>query len=466
MNEREHEHITPERPALPPPADGNGHPPILLLPPNQLDETIPEAFGRSMRDDLPEAFGKPPKQNRKQEKKSKKKSDKDEDEDDQDEEGKEDDEKDENENKDEDDDDEKDDEKKEDKDEDKDKPKKPPFYKRPIPMIIIGSILILAIIIGLIWWLHARQFETTDDAFIDGHIIPISPNVAATVANVWIDDNWHVKKGDKLVDLDPKDFQVIVNQMTANFAAAQNRVIEAQVQLDVSQANVGEARAQITIAQANFENANRDYERFSQLSERARSQQQLDNATAAQKTAGAQVEQAKARLTAAQANVANAQTAIKTAQASADRAAADLHQAQINLGYCTITAPEDGMITKKNVEPGVYVDKAQPLFSIVPDNVWVTANYKETQLDLIRVGQSVTIKVDAYTDRTFHGKVDSIQNGSGVRFSLLPPENATGNYVKIVQRVPVKIVFDQGETNDKNHVLGPGMSVYPEIKVR
>ena len=197
-----------------------------------------------------------------------------------------------------------------------------------------------------------------------------------------------------------------------------------------------------------------------------RSQQQLDNASAAQKTAAAQVAQANARLTAAEASAADAQAAIKTSHASADRAAADLQQAKINLGYCTIAAPEDGMITKKNVEPGMYVDKAQPLFSIVPNNVWVTANYKETQLDLIRVGQPVTIKVDAYTDREFHGKVDSIQNGSGARFSLLPPENATGNYVKVVQRVPVKIVFDSGETEDKDHVLGPGMSVFPEIKVR
>jgi membrane fusion protein (multidrug efflux system) len=333
-------------------------------------------------------------------------------------------------------------------------------------MIVIGALLIVGIIVGIVWWLHARQFESTDDAFIDGHVIAISPNVAATVGSVYIDDNWRVKKGDLLVQLDPKDYQVVVDQMQANLAAANDKLQQATVQLSVARANVGEAQAQLQIAQANSENADRDYARFSQLSERARSQQQLDSATAAQKSSAAQVEQAKAHLLAQQASVGDAEVAIKSAQAGVATADANLSQAKINLGYTRITAPEDGMITKKNVEPGMYVEKAQPLFSIVPANVWVTANYKETQLDLMRVGQPVTIEVDAYSDRVFHGKVDSFQNGTGERFTLLPPENATGNYVKVVQRIPVKIVFDDGELNDQNHQLALGMSVIPKVKVR
>jgi membrane fusion protein (multidrug efflux system) len=352
------------------------------------------------------------------------------------------------------------------KEEEKKEPEKPPFYKRPVPMLILSVLLVLAIVAGVIWWLYARQFESTDDAFVDGNVIAISPNVSATVLAIHIDDNWRMKKGDLLVELDPRDFQVVVDQMQASLVGAQERVREARVQLDVAKANVLQSQAELVVAQTNAENARRDYERFAHLKKESRSQQQLDNVNAAMKSNDAQVEQARAKLTASQANVADAEVGIKTADATARRAQADLDQARINLGYCKIWAPTDGIVTRRNEGPGIYAQKGDPLFSLVPTEVWVTANYKETQLGLMRVGQDVTITVDTYSGRVFHGKVNSIQNGTGSKFTLLPPENATGNYVKIVQRVPVKIVFDPGELENTNVLLAPGMSVEPKVKVR
>ena len=345
-------------------------------------------------------------------------------------------------------------------------PKGPPFYKRPVPMLILGVVLIVGIVGGVLWWLHARQFESTDDAFVDGHVIPISPKVAALVSSVHIDDNTAVKKGDVLIELDPRDFQVVLDQMKAAESSARSKLARAMTQLNVTKANVTDTQAGVTVAEAGAQNTKNDYQRFLSLDERARSKQQLDNATAAERTAVAQVEQAKAKLTAAQAQVADAEQAIKTAEADVQRSIEDVRQAAINLSYCTLIAPEDGRITRKSVEPGQYVQVAQPLFSIVPTNVWVTANFKETQLENMRVGQAVDIKIDAYSDKEFHGKVDSIQNGTGSRFTLLPAENATGNYVKVVQRVPVKIILDSGDTTDPNHLLAPGLSVFPSVRVR
>ena len=347
-----------------------------------------------------------------------------------------------------------------------DKPKKPPFYKRPVLMAVLIGVFLLAAIVVTVWYLNARQFESTDDAFIDGHTIPVSPQVAGPVKEVLIDDNFHVKAGDVLVKLDPRDYQVVLDQKRDTEKSMQSKVEQARTQYKVAEANVGEAQAEVDVAQTTAANAERDFQRFQALDERARSQQQFDNATATQKSSAATVQQARAKLLAAQAQVLDAQAAVGTAEADARKAADDTRQAEINLGYCTITAPEDGVVTKKNVEPGMYLSVGQALFSIVPTEVWVTANFKETQLDLMRPGDPVTIKVDAYPEKEFRGRVDSIQTGTGSKFTLLPPENATGNFVKVVQRVPVKIVFDPGETGDQEHVLAPGMSVEPKIRVR
>jgi membrane fusion protein (multidrug efflux system) len=192
----------------------------------------------------------------------------------------------------------------------------------------------------------------------------------------------------------------------------------------------------------------------------------MDNATAAQKSTAAQVREARAKVKAAQAQADDAVIAVESAKGNVTTAQGALEQARNNVDYCTITADSDGLITRKDVEPGMYVQVGQQLFSLVPTDVWVTANFKETQLDRIQPGQAVTIAVDAFAGRKITGKVQSIQNGTGARFSLLPPENATGNYVKVVQRVPVKIVLDPGQNDDPTHLLSPGMSVEPKVKVR
>jgi membrane fusion protein (multidrug efflux system) len=339
-------------------------------------------------------------------------------------------------------------------------------HKRRVMLVVLIVVVIGAGIGTLIWWLHARHFESTDDAYIDGHIIAISPKVAAIVSRVFIDDNSVVKKGDPLVELDARDFKAAWVQAEGDLETAQGKLKEAVEQIDVANANVGEAEAEVAVAQANAANANRDLHRYLELDEAARSKQQMDNATAAEKTTAAQVMAAQAKLTAAQAQVADAQTAVESAKGNVTSAQGALEQARNNVGYCTIVADSDGRITRKDVEPGMYVQVGQQLFSLVPTDVWVTANFKETQLDRISPGQAVTIEVDAYPGRKVTGKVQSVQNGTGARFSLLPPENATGNYVKIVQRVPVKIVLDPGQNDDADHLLSPGMSVVPEVKVK
>jgi membrane fusion protein (multidrug efflux system) len=340
-----------------------------------------------------------------------------------------------------------------------------PFYRRPAP-IIFFLLVCLAAIAGGIYWLHARHFESTDDAYIDGHTIPISPQVSALVAAIHIDDNQFVHKGDLLVELDPTDYRAALAQAQGSEASAKGKLEQARTGVAAAQSAVDQAKAELDAAQVNFENANRDLQRYQGLDERAKSQQQLDNATMTQKTAAAQVQQARAKLATVQAQVASAMANVIAADGDYQKAQADTARAQINLSYCRIVAPEDGRVTNKNVDAGIYVTSSSQLFVLVPAEVWVVANFKETQLDHMQPGQPVKIKVDAYPDREFHGTVQSIQAGTGSRFSVIPAENATGNFVKVVQRVPVKITFDSDVNSDEKHLLSPGMSVEPIVQVR
>jgi membrane fusion protein (multidrug efflux system) len=345
-------------------------------------------------------------------------------------------------------------------------PAKPPFYKRPLLMMgIVCGVMVVAIV-AVVLWLYLRQYQSTDDAFIQGHVTPISPKVAALVSEVKVDDNNYVHTGQVLVQLDDRDFKNALKTSVANEAAMLGELTQAKSNLEVANAGVEEAQAELTVAQVNFENADRNFKRYQALDARATSREQLDNVSAEERGNAAQVKQAQAKVAQMQAQVAAAASQIQIAQGNYDRAVSDRQQAELNLSYCTIVSPQDGYITRKSVEPGSYVTVGQSLFSTVPKDVWIIANFKETQLDLMRPGQPVEVHVDAYPDKTFHGKVDSIQAGTGAQFSLLPPENATGNYVKVVQRVPVKIVFDPGETDDPNHILGVGLSVEPSVKVR
>lgn len=352
-------------------------------------------------------------------------------------------------------------------------PKKPPLYKRPLFWIIGGTVVVAAIVVGVLYYLHTRDWESTDDAFIQADVTQVSPRVAGHVLAVYVTDNQDVKKGEKLVDLDPADFQARVEESQAAVVAAEKGLIQAQDMVTSAQADVGQAQASEKAAQAEAERAHDELKRYQSLSPEARIQQQLINDQAAANSADAQLAAAHQKTVSAQSHVKSSQSQVLVAQAQVQQAQASLAAQKLQLGYAVIAAPISGFVTNKSVHVGDYVQVGQALMALVPSDpaqagppyrpgVYVIANYKETQLDQMKPGQEVEFTVDAYPGHTFHGHVDSIQRGSGAAFSLLPPENATGNYVKVVQRVPVKITFDSTD----NYRLGPGMSVVPRVKIR
>jgi membrane fusion protein (multidrug efflux system) len=343
-------------------------------------------------------------------------------------------------------------------------PAKPPLYKRPVFWIVLAVIVIVGGITALLWWLHARYRVSTDDAFIQAHYTTVSPRVSGHVIRVLVDDNQEVKKGDRLVLLDDKDFIQAVKSAQASEKIAEAQLNQANANLASAKASVAQAQADVSAAAASAKQAEADKQRYRSLQKadpRAVSQQQVDQAEANARTTAAQLEAARQKQGAAEAQVGVALAQIVSAKASVEKAQSDLDNANLQLSYTRIDAAEDGQVTNRSVEIGNYVTPGQALMAIVPRNVWVTANYKETQLKKMQVGQPVTIHVDAF-GIDLPGHVQSIQAGSGAAFSLLPPENATGNYVKVVQRVPVKITFDQLPAQR----LTPGMSVEPTVDVR
>ena len=314
--------------------------------------------------------------------------------------------------------------------------KKSPFANIWVRIAII--VVVLALIVGgIIWWLIARQYEDTDDAFIDTHIVHISPQIAGPILAIHVNDNQMVRAGQPLADIDARPQMAQLEQAMAQRLQAQTQI--------------GQAQAQIRAAQAQVTNTSRDLARYHALqatTPAAVAQQQVDQAETAQRNALAQRDGATAQLASARAQIKVLDTQIATAK--------------LNLSYAHIVAPVDGHIAQRSVAPGNYVSPGQELMAIVPQQLWVTANFKETQLRLMRRGQHVAVTVDS-CDRIIDGHVDSIQRGAGQAFGILPPENATGNYVKVVQRVPVKIVLDH---IPEGCVLGPGMSVEPSVTVR
>ena len=319
-------------------------------------------------------------------------------------------------------------------------------------LIIIAIIVGLAVVAGgVCYWLYARQFETTDDAFIDGHVSQISPQASGRILTLSIVDNQKVEAGQLLAEIDPRDYEVRLAQAEAQYS-------QSVAQFDLQHANLGQAEANVGVAEADFFQASQDLKRYQSVDIKAITRQQLDNAIAAQKSAQAKLDASNEAV-----NAAKAQEEAATANVQQSQVA--INNAKLQLSYTKITAPIDGRITRRTVEVGNVVTEGQPLLAVVSNELWVTANYKETQLDLMKVGQHVRIKVDAYPDVVFSGHVDSFQKGSGSVFSTLPAENATGNYVKVVQRVPVKIVFDDQDQRDK-FPLAPGLSVSPKVTVR
>ncbi len=393
--------------------------------------------------------------------------------------------------------------------------------------IIVLVVLVAAASFAYVLWKQLSKVESTDDAQIDATLYAISARISGNVIAVMVQEDQFVKAGDLLAQLDRKDYEVAAAKAKADLADAEASfqssttdipitsvtsastlsgarsasqdalagVAAAEQQLGAARARLGTAQANVRVADANYAKAAQDVARYKQLVDKDEvSKQQYDQAVAtaeaAQATRDAQkagvveaqenisgaeksVEQAKARVSQAQATVESAMTGpqqvkvteakAKSAEAKVQEQRALLEQAELNLEYTTIVAPIDGIVGKRNVAKGQNVSVGEELMAIVPqDNIWVTANFKETQLRQMRVGQPATIKVDAY-GRDYKGKVLLISGASGARFSLLPPENATGNYVKVVQRIPVRIAFDPGQNND--HLLRPGMSVVATVQV-
>jgi membrane fusion protein, multidrug efflux system len=303
----------------------------------------------------------------------------------------------------------------------------------------IGIVAGIAVLICVgIYVVRAMSRESTDDAFITGHIISVSARVSGYVDKVLVNDNQSVGQGDVLVELDPNDYQVALDMARAKLSAAQADETQSRARADMASVEAGRTE--------------KDYKRYQQLfdANAGITQQQLDNASAAARSAQAQLGSANSQIVADQAKVVQEK--------------ANVEQAQLNLSYTKIIASQAGLVTQKSVEQGEHINTGQPLLAIVPPEIWVVANFKETQLKYMKPGQQVDIKVDAYSGKALRGHVDSIQAGTGSVFSLLPPENATGNYIKVVQRVPVKIVFDEDPNVLK--ALSPGMSVVPVVKVK
>jgi membrane fusion protein (multidrug efflux system) len=393
-----------------------------------------------------------------------------------------------------------------------DKPEKPKSRRR---FIVIGVIALLVVGALLFWW-HSTYYEDTDDAQVNGHLIQISSRIAGQVIKVDVDENQEVKKGDVLVEIDPKDFQVAVQQAEANVQNAEASYEAARVNVPVininttsalssagadvhgsnaqvaqSEQQLDAAKARVVQAQANATKSDADLERYRPLVEKdVISKQQFDAAVAAADANKAALVEAKANVVAAedavrvakdrvaqsQAQLQFAQTAPKQVEiqkAKADQAAAavaqaqaELDQARLNLSYTKIIAPENGIVTRKSVEINQNVSVGQNMMTLVSlDDLWITANFKETQLEHMRKDQPVVIEVDAYGGRKYDGKISQIGGATGSVLSLFPPENATGNYVKVVQRVPVRIDLTNPQQNS-DHLLRPGLSVEPKVTVK
>jgi membrane fusion protein (multidrug efflux system) len=343
------------------------------------------------------------------------------------------------------------------------KPRKSFLRRHPL-MAGAGLIaLLVAGVAGYVYWDHTSHFESTDDAFIAARQFAIAPKIAGYVVEVPVTDNQHVNKGDVIARIDQRDYLTALAQAQAQLAGAEAGIHNVDTQIATQDAQIASAQAQVAQMQANQELARVTWGRDQPLVKQgwATAQQgttDIQNLKAQQAT----VDSAQAALKVAQRQIDTLGAQRKTQEASLAQVKAQLDQANLNLSYTTVTADQPGRVVNLSGAVGQYAQAGTNLTMFVPDEIWVVANYKETQLDRMRPGQPVDLEIDAYPERAFRGHLDSVQPGSGPAFSLLPPENATGNYVKIVQRVPVKLILDNPPTDVS---LGPGMSVVPTARV-
>jgi membrane fusion protein (multidrug efflux system) len=337
--------------------------------------------------------------------------------------------------------------------------------RRRIPVIIVGVLALALGVWGLNRYLYSRHHVSTDNAQVDGHITLIAPRIAAFVTRILVDDNQHVQTGDTLVILDDRDLKVKLQQAEADLHQAEaavgsrGRAGQTQAELQATRAEAASAQASVSAAEADYHKAAADVERYRKLAaQKIVSAQQFDAAEAAAAQAAAKLEAARRQAAAAGSQVSASGAAVRSADARLAAAQAAVENTKLQLSYAYITAPVSGTVARRNAEVGALVQVGQTLMSIVPDeNVWVTANLKETQLTHVRVGDRAEFTVDAYPGRRFEGRVESLSPATGARFALLPPDNATGNFTKVVQRVPVRIAVDQPAGAPVP--LRPGMSV-------
>ena len=351
--------------------------------------------------------------------------------------------------------------------------------RKKLGVVVLVVITIIGAVSLFFYLGYKATHITTDDAYVDGSIHTIASKITGTVANIYVKDNQAVKKGDLLLEIDQADYSVKVNETSSGVGAEKAKLIEIGTRIEVSKNQLSEltagleaAKANLELQEANLKQAERDSLRAENLyKSETISLDRYEKTRTAQTVAQAQVKAAREQVVKAekaletQKSVVRQVESLRAAQGSAVREKeAKFDAAQLNYGYTKIYAPSDGYISKKTVELGNQIKVGQPLMAVVSlDDIHIAANYKETQLEKIRPGQKVEVKVDTYPGKRFSGKVESIMAGTGAVFSLFPPENATGNYVKVVQRIPVKIVLDKN--TDPDHVLRIGMSVVPTIVV-
>jgi membrane fusion protein, multidrug efflux system len=348
---------------------------------------------------------------------------------------------------------------------DKGEPPKPHSKK---PLIILAIVVVLLAIIGFLVWFAHRNQVSTDDAYTDGNVVTMVPKVAGYVVDLYVDDNSRVKKGDLLLRIDQRDYLTAQAQAQALLALAKAQHDSARDALKIARvqypAQLESARAQQQAAAAIVAQADSSYARQHEVDRRATTQESIDAATSQQVSSAASLKSAKAQVAIASLipeQLRQAGSTVDERSATVQQAQAQLDQANLNLGYTELRAPSDGFITKRSVQVGSYLTPGDVMFLIVTPEVWITANFKESQIGRMQPGDPVDIEVDAYSGFKLHGHVQSIQYGSGSRFSAFPAENATGNFVKIVQRIPVKIAIDRGL--DSNRPLPLGLSVSPVV---
>jgi membrane fusion protein, multidrug efflux system len=345
-----------------------------------------------------------------------------------------------------------------------DKDGKKPLYKRPGTVAIALLLLLLLIIAGIVFWRYSRRHETTDDAFIDGFTSQMAAQTSGRVTKLYVIDNQHVNQGDPLLDIDSRDNDAREAQARGQLASAKAQYQQANAQVVVSTANAEQAEASVRDAEATWRKAAEDLDRYHRVDPDAVPKQEVDAAVSNEKSTRAKLDAARMSARSARAGIRAAQASSEAAKSQIESAQANVEAAQLQSSYTHVVAPITGRVARRTVDVGNVISTGQALLALVSDTLWVTANYKETQLTYFRVGQPVKLVVDAYPKLYFRGRVDSIQKATGSYFSSLPAENATGNYVKVVQRVPVKITF----LNDAytRYDIGPGMSVTPDVTVR